>query len=45
MFALFGLDYSVDSQSKVEGAKRYTAWCRYSRGDNGNEGKRLRGDW
>ena len=45
MFALFGLDDAVYSQFKVEGAKRHTAWCRYSRGDSGNEGKWLRGDW
>ena len=39
ILTLFGFDYSVNSQSKVEGATGHTAgfWL-YIRGDKGNNG-------
>ena len=39
ILTLFGFDYSVNSQSKVEGATGHTAGFRlYIRGDKGNNG-------
>ena len=46
ILTLFGFDYSVNSQSKVEGATGHTAGFRlYIRGDTGNNGKCWRGVW
>ena len=46
ILTLFGFDYSVNSQSKVEGATGHTAGFRlYIRGDKGNNGKCWRGVW